>query len=277
MLAGMQLPNGLVVGGLSIGGLETCVDLPELRVAIDLGRVPDVAVARADILFTHAHMDHMGGAPWHCATRSLRGLPPPRYAMERCHAEAFGRVMQAWRELDRSAMEHELVLVSPGDEVALAAGRKARCFRSTHLVPTLGWCVLETRRKLKRAFIGASRDTIVRAKEAGEPIHDETEVPIFAHCGDTTIDVLEREELPRRAQVLMLECTFIDESIGVAEARARGHVHLDEISGRPELFDEVGTLVLSHLSPRWSPRAARAILDERLPPALRAKCAYFLP
>jgi ribonuclease Z len=174
-------------------------------------------------------------------------------------------------------MEHELVLVSPGDEVRLHAGRKARCFRSTHIVPTLGWCVLETRRKLKGDYAGAPREAILRAKEAGERIHDEVEAPLFVHCGDTTIDVLEREELPRRAQVLMLECTFLDESVGVAEARARGHVHLDEISGRPELFDEVGTLVLSHVSPRWSPRAARAILDARLPPRLREKCAYFLP
>lgn len=272
-----MLVGGIRIEGVSIGGLETSIDLPDFKVALDIGRVPDSVVARQTVLFTHAHMDHMGGVAWHCATRSLRGLPPPRYALERCHLDAFARMMDAWRALDRSEMRHEIVAVSPGDEVDLHGGRKARAFRSTHIVPTLGWCVLETRRKLREDLADAPRAAILKAREAGERVHDEVEVPLLSFCGDTTIDVIEREELPRRSQVLVLECTFLDEQVSVAEAREKGHVHLDEIVERADLFDGVGTLVLSHVSPRWPPGVARRILDRRLPAALRAKCEYFLP
>jgi hypothetical protein len=37
---------GIDVDGISIGGLETCIDLPGLKVAFDMGRAPDFAVAR---------------------------------------------------------------------------------------------------------------------------------------------------------------------------------------------------------------------------------------
>jgi len=272
-----MLVDGIRIEGLSIGGLETSIDLPDFKVAMDIGRVPDAVVARPVVLLTHAHMDHMGGVAWHCATRSLRGLPPPRYALERCHAEPFARMMDAWRALDRSEMAHELQLVSPGDEVELHGGRKARAFRSTHIVPTLGWCVLETRRKLRAELAGKPREAILAAREAGLPVQEETEIPLLSFCGDTTIDVLEREELPRRSQVLVLECTFLDDTVPVPEARAKGHVHVDEICERAHLFEDVGTLVLSHVSPRWPPGVARRILDRRLPAALRAKCEYFLP
>src|SRR5688572_33484511 len=69
------------IEGLSVGGLETCIDCPELKLAFDIGRCPDDAVHRPTVLFTHAHMDHMGGVAWHAATRALRGLAPPTYVV----------------------------------------------------------------------------------------------------------------------------------------------------------------------------------------------------
>ena len=71
------------IEGLSVGGVETCIDCPELKLAFDVGRCPDEAVNRPTILFTHAHMDHMGGVAWHAATRALRGLAPPTYVVPR--------------------------------------------------------------------------------------------------------------------------------------------------------------------------------------------------
>ena len=37
---------GFEVQGHSIGGLDTCIDLPELRLCFDIGRGPDFALAR---------------------------------------------------------------------------------------------------------------------------------------------------------------------------------------------------------------------------------------
>ena len=95
---------GIDVDGISIGGLETCIDLPQLKLAFDIGRAPDFAVARETILFTHAHMDHMGGVAWHCATRSLRHMKPPTYFVPRENVDAFEELFEAWRKLDRSTL-----------------------------------------------------------------------------------------------------------------------------------------------------------------------------
>lgn len=51
--------EGYTVGGLSIGGHETCVIFPTLKVAFDIGRCPPRAVSQNFLLITHAHMDHI--------------------------------------------------------------------------------------------------------------------------------------------------------------------------------------------------------------------------
>lgn len=51
--------EGYQIGGLSIGGHETCVIVPTLKVAFDIGRCPPRAVSQDFLLISHAHMDHI--------------------------------------------------------------------------------------------------------------------------------------------------------------------------------------------------------------------------
>ncbi|RYR62633.1 hypothetical protein Ahy_A04g020337 isoform A [Arachis hypogaea] len=51
--------EGYPVGGLSIGGHETCIIFPTLKVAFDIGRCPPRAVSQDFLLISHAHMDHI--------------------------------------------------------------------------------------------------------------------------------------------------------------------------------------------------------------------------
>lgn len=56
--------KGLNIGeyqieGLSIGGHETCIIVPKLNVAFDIGRCPPRAVSQDFLLISHAHMDHI--------------------------------------------------------------------------------------------------------------------------------------------------------------------------------------------------------------------------
>src|SRR5689334_15524308 len=108
---------GIDVNAISIGGHETCIDLPGFKVAFDIGRAPDFSVARELVCFTHAHVDHMAGVVWHCATRALRQMKPPRYVIGKENEAAFRELFDVWRRLDRSELPHELVVVSPGEEL----------------------------------------------------------------------------------------------------------------------------------------------------------------
>lgn len=51
--------DGYSVEGISIGGHETCVIVPQLKSAFDIGRCPTRAVHQNFLFITHAHLDHI--------------------------------------------------------------------------------------------------------------------------------------------------------------------------------------------------------------------------
>jgi ribonuclease Z len=272
----MPVVGGIRIEGLSVAGIETCIDLPEWKIAFDIGRVPDVAVPRGTILFTHAHMDHMGGVAWHCATRALRGLGPPTYVVGPENASNLRELFAVWRKLDRSDLPCQIAVVAPGEDFLLGPRRIARAFRSTHRVPCQGYAIVEKRTRLDPKLAGLPQAQIDAARLAGQSIVEESEVVELAFCGDTTIDVVEKQPLVREARVLVLECTFLDERVSRASARSMGHVHLDDVIERADLFQNEA-IVLSHLSARYRPEEVHRILEERLPDSLRGRVVPFLP
>lgn len=266
---------GIEIEALSVGGLETCIELPRQRLAFDIGRCPDSAVARSTVLFTHAHMDHLGGVAYHCATRSLRRLPPPTYLIGRENEQAFRELFAAWRGLDRSDLEHELVVLEPGEQHELPCKWLARPFRALHRVPCQGYGLWSRKHKLAPDFAGLPNDELRRLRASGVELTRTVETAELAFCGDTLIEVVEREPVVRRARVLVLECTFLDELVSVEECRGKGHIHLDEIAERAELFENEAIL-LTHFSARYSAARIRALLERKLPPQLLARVTPLL-
>jgi ribonuclease Z len=249
--------------------------LPEWKIAFDIGRVPDGSVARPTILFTHAHMDHMGGVAWHCATRALRGLAPPTYVVGPENADAFRDLFDVWRRLDRSPLPHQLIVAGPGDEVPLGPRRVARPFRSVHRAPCQGYAVVERHTRLVERLRGHPQAEIDAARLSGEVISEDTETIELCFCGDTSIDVVEQQAVVRTARVLVLECTFLDERVSPASAREMGHVHLDDVIERADLFQNEAIL-LTHLSARYRTEEVLQILARRLPASLRDRVVPFI-
>lgn len=266
---------GIEIEAISIGGVETCIELPEAKLAFDVGRCPPSAVNRRTILFTHAHMDHMGGVAYHCATRALRRLPPPRYVVGRENGDALRELFTAWRKLDRSELEHELVEIGPGEEVRLDNGWLARPFRSPHRAPCQGYGLWSRRKKLLDEHVGRAPAELARMRASGAVIEREVEQAEIAFTGDTRIEVVESESVVREARVLVIEVTFLDERVSVEECRSKGHVHLDEVAERAELFHNEA-LLFTHFSARYRQRDILRALDERLPASLRERVTPLL-
>jgi ribonuclease Z len=266
---------GFEVRGLSVGGLETCIDLPELKLAFDIGRCPAEVVPRPTVLFTHAHMDHMGGIAYHAATRSLQRLGPATYLVPRENEAAVAALFDAWRRLDRSELGHKLVPLGPGEEWILPNRLGARPFRSFHTVPCQGYALWSRKRKLRPELAGLAPDEIVARKRRGEDPTVEVETPEVAFTGDTLIEVVEREEVVRRARLLVMEVTFLDERVPVEECRSKGHIHLDEVIERAALFENEA-LLFTHFSSRYEPGEVVALLDRKLPPELRRRVTPLL-
>lgn len=266
---------GIAIDAVSVGGMETCIQLPGYKLALDIGRCPRSAVYRDTVLITHGHMDHIGGICYHTATRSLIGLEPPTYLVGRENVKALDDLFAAYRRLDRSSLRHHVVPISPGDEHRLESGQVVRPFRSLHRVPCQGYGIWSQKKKLKGEYQGMPGPELARLRQSGVEISDTVETPDLAFCGDTLIDVLEREEVVRKARVLILEVTFVDERVSVAECRDKGHIHLDEVVERAELFENEAIL-FTHFSARYRAREIREALKRRLPERLAQRVTPLL-
>lgn len=268
---------GIDVRAVSVGGLETCIELPGLKLAFDIGRCPPTAIALPHILFTHAHVDHMGGVAHHLAMRDLLGMKPATYHVPEEDHEAFQLLLAAWRRLDRADLPCSVRPVRPGSSHPVGRGLEARAFRSVHRVPTLGYAIVRRVERLRSDLRGCPASEIRALRARGEPVTEGEERVEVAFCGDTTIAVVERQPLVRAARLLILECTFLDARVSVERARRSGHVHLDEIVDRASLFEGNEAILLTHFSQRYGRDEIVRILDERLPRALRGKVTPLLP
>ena len=267
---------GIAIEAVSTGGLETCIQLPGYGLCFDLGRCPRSAVSRGRVLFTHAHIDHMGAVVQHAATRDLLGLGPPTYVVPEENAAAFDDLFAVWRRLDKSDLPYHLISAAPGDEIPLGRDVFARAFRSPHRVPCLGYALVRRRRKLRPELLGLAQAEIRARRLAGEEVtvaHDAVEV---AFTGDSLIEVVEREPMVREATVLVMEVTFLDERVTVEQTRSKGHIHLDEVIEREALFGN-RALLFTHLSARYDAEEALDVMRAKLPPGLRERASLLMP
>jgi ribonuclease Z len=219
-------------------------------------------------------MDHMGGIAYHAAMRELKNMRAPTYVVPHEYVAGLKALFEAWAQLDYSH-GHELIALGPGEEWSPRPGWFARPFRSTHVAPTQGYGLWRRKEKLLPHLRGLPSEEVGRRRLAGERVTAVTDTPEIAFCGDTTIDVVEREEVVRTARVLILETTFLDDRVSVELARSKGHVHLDEVVERAALFRNEA-LVLTHFSSRYTASEITALLDAKLPPDLRARVTPLL-
>jgi ribonuclease Z len=268
--ASMLQLAGTSVDAISVAGMETCIVLPSLKLAFDIGRGPKFAVACSTVLFTHAHIDHMGGLAHHVATRSLLHMKPPTYVVPAEVEDAFHNLLDAFRQLDGSELPCRVIPANPGDAIPLGKGRTVRAFRAVHVVPALGYSIWQEHHRLRPDLVGQSGENIRDARARGEQVSETFATPIVAFTGDSCIDVLDREPVLCQAKLLMMEVSFLDDRVPVAAARKNGHIHLDEVIARADLFENEAIL-FTHLSARYRQAEAQAILDRRLPEHLKRR------
>lgn len=265
---------GLEVKGVSVGGVETCLLVPTWKLAFDMGSCSREAVNVSTVLFTHAHIDHMGALATHAATRELWGLPPARYVMPPSVVPGVEQLLAAWRTLDGASFDPELVPLGPGESLDLGKGRTVTAFRTVHRVVSQAYVVSERRKRLRPELVGLPGQEIAAKRTAGEPIDEVWHTDELAFSGDTRIEGLTDHPRILACRRLMLEVTFLDERVPVDMARKMGHIHLDEVVRDAALFRNEA-LLFTHRSARFSEAEAQRILADRLPPGLAERVQSF--
>jgi ribonuclease Z len=253
------MAGGHRVEGFSLGGVETAVWLPELKIAFDVGRGRQALLRCDHLALTHTHMDHAGGLPYLLALRKLYGMQPPRvYVPGQVAADVLAMV-RAWEKAQRYPLLEEVIPVEAGDRHPLGRNLWLEPFRTYHPTPSFGYALVRETRKLRDDFVGVPGPELARLKREGVVIDRPEETRFFAVTGDTLPEVLERNPHICEAETLILECTFLDGRKTLADARAGGHVHLDELLPLAGLFRN-RTLALSHFSQLYQPREVPGLL-----------------
>lgn len=260
----------MIVSGVSVAGVETCVELPSLGLVFDLGRCTRTAVNAPVALLSHGHLDHIGAIAQHAARRAMMKMGESTYVVPAAIYEDVERLFAAAGALDGNPIPRRVIALGPDDELDLGKGRRVRPFRTFHRVPSQGYSVWERRHHLRDEFRELPGMRLAELRKQGVKIEEEHEASLFSFTGDTRIDVLEQNPELQSTEMLVIECTFLDERVSVADARMMGHIHLSEIVERLELLPRAN-VVLSHFSARYAAAEIERLLERGIPESERAR------
>ncbi|KAG0463619.1 hypothetical protein HPP92_019183 [Vanilla planifolia] len=263
--------EGYLFEGISVGGHDTCVIVPSLNAAFDIGRCPARAVSQDFLFITHAHLDHIGGLPMYVATRGLYNLKPPTVFVSPSIKGDVEKLFEIHRLMSQDELKLDLVALDVDETYEMRNDIVVRPFRTSHVIPSQGYLVYSMRKKLKKQYAHLKGTQIKKLKLSGVEITDTILSPEVAFTGDTTSDFLTdpRNSDALRAKVLVTEATFLDEEFDVQHARQHGHMHLLEIIQHAQWFRNKAIL-LTHFSSRYKVEDIRkAIL--KLQPEVSAK------
>jgi len=265
------------VRGVSVGGVYTTLQVPELGVLLDVG-LPLRAYCAADRIFiSHGHADHVGGLMGLLGVRGMMNKPaPPRVFVPAEIAEPLTDMLRAASRMQRFPFDVELAPMLPGDELKIANNLWVRAFRTHHPVPALGYQFFRRVQKLKPAFLSLPGPEIALRKQRGEPLFESEDQLELCYATDTLVRVLDTNPSMLDSRVLILECTFYDDKKSLADSRAGCHIHLDELIPIVERFRNAH-IVLMHTSQIYSPSEAREILLRRCPPSFTDRVLQILP
>ncbi|KAL0731786.1 hypothetical protein Bca4012_027880 [Brassica carinata] len=263
--------EGYPIDGLSIGGHETCIMFPSLRLAFDIGRCPHRAISQDFLFISHSHMDHIGGLPMYVATRGLYKMKPPTIIVPTSIKECVESLFEVHRKLDSSELKHNLVGLDIGEEFVIRKDLKVKAFKTYHVIQSQGYVVYSTKHKLKHEYVGLPANEIKNLKASGVEITNSITTPEVAFTGDTTCDFVvdENNVDALKARVLVMESTFLDDSVSVEHARDYGHIHLSEIVKHAEKFENKAILLI-HFSARYTVKEIEAAVSA-LPPPLEGR------
>ena len=265
------------VRGVSLGGVYTSLQIPQLGSVLDAGIALRSLAATRYLFLSHAHVDHAGGLFGLLGIRALnRRVNPLRVYLPAEILAPLTDVLAAMSGLQRHELAIEPVAMEPGQVEKVRGDVWVRAFRTLHPVPSLGYQFLRRVEKLRPEFHSLPGAEIGQRRRAGEALFDVKERLEVAFATDTLAKVLDNEPDLYQSRVLIIECTFLDQRKSLRAARAGCHIHLDELIERADNFAN-DHVVLMHFSQMYQPEEIGEILRARCPESLYRRIVPFVP
>ncbi len=252
------------VQGASIAGESTCVQVPELDVCFDMGSCPRPMLSSRIAAISHGHMDHIGGLAYYCSQRHFQGMGEGIVVCPKPLGPPIRRMMAGYVDLEQQVTPFQLVELETNQEYEIKNNIFLRMFDVEHTTPAAGYTIIEKRSKLKPEYYELPQEKLRELKEKGVDITYIREVSLVSYLGDTCPGPpLVREDV-RKSQLVIAECTFVDDE-HVERARVGKHLHLRDIAEWLPVL-ECERLILVHLSRRTNLIDARKALRQLVKP-----------
>ena len=228
------------------------------RLLIDCGEGAATALgnkgyAIEKVLLTHGHIDHISGLPSLLWSRAS-GMGDNEKPLEIYYPQGDGFVLDMISYIEKTAARLPFCVTwAPLEADAilpLSGKRMLQTFATKHIPKrlTLGYKIVESRRRLKPEFAARSQEEIrqlaMQKPEGGAALSEDYEAVLVAFGGDGL--ALDADTI-RGAEILFHEATLL----GAAERKSQWHATLDEAM-QTAFAAQVKTLVLYHFSGRYS-------------------------
>ena len=241
----------LSLHGHSRGSEKSCFYIPELKTFLDAGC--DSYFNPDYIFITHCHSDHSFQLP-----KILTGLdrtdknPPQIYAPTES-SELFNNFLNATYKLRKHSIKikgHFVVRgASPKMEIDLNKnGYFVRVYNLHHNVPTRGYGICQTRKKINPIYTGLNGKELQKLKHSGIDINYYVTYNVVAYVLDTTIECFDTNPELLNYRNVIIECTFfLDESEDVTEK----HIHWRDLK-KIVIDNPKVHFILVHFSMRYT-------------------------
>jgi len=253
----------LEIIGYSVAAEETVVAMPQLDVCFDIGKAPNQVIPINNILLTHGHMDHAAGIAYYLSHRNFCGQSPGTILAPENLLGPMREVIDAWSRLDGNKIPANLVGVKAGDEYQIKPNLFTRVFPTKHSRGSVGYSVIEKRKKIKPEYANLTGPQIVELKKQGVEIDYPLEIPIVTYLGDTQYVDFSQLNYIAASKILIAECTFyIDEHAD--RAQAGRHMHISEFA---QLVRKLNNqhIIITHTTQRTPMSQIRKILKDEMP------------
>jgi len=254
--------DDLEIVGYSVAGEETVIAIPKLDVCFDIGKAPDQFISINHVLLTHGHMDHAAGFAYYLSQRNFCGQSAGTILAPKNLIKPMKEIIDAWARLDGNKIPAKLVGVKPGDEYQIKPNLFAKVFPTKHSKGSVGYSVIERRKKLKTEYIGLTSQQIVELKKQRVEIDYTLDIPIATYIGDTQYVDFSQLKYIVESKILIAECTFY-ETEHATRAEAGKHMHINEFAVLIEKLQNEH-IIITHITQRTPMREIRRVLKEAL-------------
>lgn len=267
--------KGLTIEGYSRAAVQSYWRVPEMKVGFDLGAQPWSFMGTPNWFVSHAHLDHIVALPVYVSRRRMMKMDPPTIYMPGSTIEPMQQILFQFSRLDRGRLPCKMLPIRPGDEVDISREHVVTVHKTVHSIESLGFIAWERRRKLKQEYQDLSGPEIRDLRLTGTEVTDEHRMPRVAYLGDSVGAGLDNNPAMYEAEVLILEMTFVTPEHRKEQIDKFGHMHLDDIVARRDLFKN-DLIIATHFSTRYHPNQIKHHVQRAFPDMLDGRLQLWI-